>query len=172
MVKQSWVKCVTLHELVCFDGPRSSRQHDIHYVNMSRGLMLGLASSKMTIKQKHTAARLRLNTAECRSWRLSQANKSKQKKKRNAEKQSSVLFKIRKTLKLGQYLSSISSRLELELWTLTVSYSLSCTLRSLFINQKGINRKGMELKPSLRAGQAVQALGVCNSQLSKLDCLQ
>lgn len=64
MVKQSWVKCVILHELVCFDGPRSLRQLDIHYVNISRGLMLDLASSKMTIKQKHTAARLHLNTTE------------------------------------------------------------------------------------------------------------
>lgn len=52
MVKQSWVKCVTLHELVCFDGPSSARQHSIHYVNISRGLMLSLASFKMTIKQK------------------------------------------------------------------------------------------------------------------------
>lgn len=94
MVKQSWMKCVTLHELVCFDGPSSLRQQDIHYVNISKGLMLGLANSKMTAKQKHTAARLHLNTTECWSWKLSQAKYSKQMKTGNTRKWSNFIFKI------------------------------------------------------------------------------
>lgn len=148
MVKRSWVKCVTLHELVCFDGPRSLRQHDIHYVNISRRLMFGLASSNMPIKEKHTVARLRLNTADCSPSRLSQA-KSKRMQKGNTKKQSSSIFKILKTKKKkthpslnSQSLSNnMSSRLELELWSLTAGYLLSCTVHSLFVKQKEINRK-------------------------------
>lgn len=141
MVKQSWVKCVTLPEPVCFDGPSSLRQHDIHYVNFSRGLMLGLPSSKMTIKQKHTATRLRLNTAKCWWWRLSQANKTKEKRKHGE-----VVKHYIEDLKIAllsnlDSTSNISSRLELELGVLTAGYLQSCIVHSFFTKQKEISRK-------------------------------